>query len=236
MNGLAARNKTLGELMTELRSRLGFVAQGAASKGNEAIIKSFLQEAHDYVYSELEMSSLRKKATIAIEPGGYLYDWHNDAEDEPIDPTRVLSMWLRVSESQRDQLRQGITEADRGMESERGQPTRYDHLNGQIELYPVPDRGYGLIIEYTADAGRFDRPADRCSVPHRLVFQYALATAKAHYRHPDAEAPASTFKNMLAKEKMRQKENRRFFGGGAAPCSTPQVVRNGEGSYSLKVG
>lgn len=235
MNGLAARNKTLGELMTDLRARLGFVAQGSASKGNEAIIKSFLKEAHDYVYSELEMSSLRKKATIAIEPGSYLYDWNNDAEDEPIDPTRVLSMWLRVSESQRDQLRQGITEADRAMESERGQPTRYDHLNGQIELYPVPDRAYQLVIEYTADAGRFDRSSDRCGVPDRLVFQYALATAKAHYRHPDAEAPASTFKNMLAKEKMRQKEGRRFFAGGT-DSTTAQVVRNGEGSYSLKVG
>ena len=156
MNGLTARNKTLGELMNELRARLGFVAQGAASKGNDAIIKSFLQEAHDYVYSELEMSSLRKKATIAIDPGSYLYDWNNDAEDEPIDPSRVISMWLRVSESQRDPLRQGITESMRAMETERSQPTRYDHLNGQIELYPVPDRGYGLIIEYTADVLQVD--------------------------------------------------------------------------------
>ncbi len=38
MNGLAERNKTLGELLTELRVRLGFVAQGSASKNNEATV------------------------------------------------------------------------------------------------------------------------------------------------------------------------------------------------------
>ena len=40
MNGFTARHKTLGQLMTELRARLGFVTQGAASKNNDTIIKT----------------------------------------------------------------------------------------------------------------------------------------------------------------------------------------------------
>ena len=64
MNGLTERYRTLGELMTELRARLGFVTQGSASKNNDTVIKSFLQEAHDYVFGELEPPAMRKKTTI----------------------------------------------------------------------------------------------------------------------------------------------------------------------------
>lgn len=43
-----------------------------------------------------------------------------------------------------------------------GQPVRYDTLNGQIELWPVPDRaGYGLLVEYIAGKPRFSQDTDR---------------------------------------------------------------------------
>jgi len=234
MNGLTERNRTLGELMTELRARLGFVAQGSASKSNDATIKSFLQEAHEYVFGELEPPAMRKKATIKLEAGSFLYDWHNDVEDEPISPGRVLSVWVKVGDQIRERLSQGITELDRSFSSLTGQPTKYDHLNGQIELHPVPDAAYDLILEYTADRGRFDRASDRTSVPDRLVFLYALANAKAHYRHPDAQAAATAFQNMLAKEKFRQKENKRFFAQTETTRGQAQVARTANGGYTLR--
>ena len=49
-----AELNTLGSLMTELKARLGFVTQGAASHNNDTIMRSFLQEAHDFVYEELD--------------------------------------------------------------------------------------------------------------------------------------------------------------------------------------
>lgn len=234
MNGLTERNRTLGELMTELRARLGFVAQGSASKSNDATIKSFLQEAHEYVFGDLEPPAMRKKATIKLEAGSFLYDWHNDVEDEPISPGRVLSVWVKVGDQIRERLSQGITETDRSFASLNGQPTKYDHLNGQIELHPVPDAAYDLILEYTADRGRFDRASDRTSVPDRLVFLYALANAKAHYRHLDAQAAATAFQNMLAKEKFRQKENKRFFMQGETTRGQAQVARTANGGYTLR--
>ncbi len=233
MNGLAVRNRTLGELMGELRARLGFMTQGSASKNNDAIIKSFLQEAHEYVFGELEPPVQRKKTQIRIRPNSYLYDWNNDIEDEPINPGRVLSVWLLVSSTIREPLRQGITEYDRSLDDLRDQPRKYDTINGQIELWPIPNREYELLIEYTADRSRFDRMSDRPSVPDRLVFLYALATAKAHYRHPDAQAAATTFQNMLNKEKVRQKENRRYFHRGETDMDRElQVVRTASG-YTL---
>lgn len=233
MNGLAVRNRTLGELMGELRARLGFMTQGSASKNNDTIIKSFLQEAHEYVFGELEPPAQRKKTQIRIRPNSYLYDWNNDIEDEPINPGRVLSVWLLVSSTIREPLRQGITEYDRSLDDLRDQPRKYDTINGQIELWPIPNREYELLIEYTADRSRFDRMSDRPSVPDRLVFLYALATAKAHYRHPDAQAAATTFQNMLNKEKVRQKENRRYFHRGETDMDRElQVVRTASG-YTL---
>lgn len=233
MNGLSERYRTLGELMTELRARLGFITQGSASKNNDAVIKSFLQEGHDYVFGELEPPAMRKKTVIRLAAGSYLYDWHNDEEDEDIDPGRVLSVWLKETESIRSPMRQGITENDRSLDI-RQQPEKYDHLNGQMEVWPIPDQDYDLVIEYTADKPRFDRPSDRTGVPDRLVFMYALANAKAHYRHPDAQASATSFQNMLGKEKFRQKENKRFFAQGETTRGEQQVVRTSSGGYTLR--
>lgn len=234
MNGLTERYRTLGELMTELRARLGFVTQGSASKNNDTVIKSFLQEAHDYVFGELEPPAMRKKTVIKLAAGSFLYDWNNDEEDEPIDPGRVISVWVRTSDTIRTPLTQGITEHDRSLDTIRQEPSKYDHLNGQMELWPIPDQPYDLLVEYIADKPRFDRANDRPGVPDRLVFLYALANAKAHYRHPDAQAAATAFQNMLNKEKFRQKENKRFFMQGETTRGQAQVVRTANGGYTLR--
>ena len=234
MNGLTERYRTLGELMTELRARLGFVTQGSASKNNDTVIKSFLQEAHDYVFGELEPPAMRKKTVIKLVAGSFLYDWNNDEEDEPIDPGRVISVWVRTSDTIRTPLTQGITEHDRSLDTIRQEPSKYDHLNGQMELWPIPDQPYDLMVEYIADKPRFERPSDRPGAPDRLVFLYALANAKAHYRHPDAQASATAFQNMLNKEKFRQKENKRFFMQGETTRGQAQVVRTANGGYTLR--
>lgn len=233
MTGLSARNRTLGELMSELRARLGFQSQGSAAKANDPIIKSFLTESHEYVFGELEPPVQRKKAIINTEAGSYLYDWHNDADDEDINPGRVLSVFIKVGNTEAQQMTQGITNYDRADGEQREQPRKYDTLNGQMEIWPLPERAYEITVEYIAERARFTQTADRCSVPDRLVFLYALATAKAHYRHPDAQASATAFQNMLSREKGRQRENRRYFvNGSPAGSGGLQVVRTADG-YKL---
>lgn len=233
MNGLGERYKTLGELLTELRVRLGFASQGSAARTNEATLKSFLQEAHDFVFSELDPPAMRKKSIITTQAQSYLYDWHDDAADEDIEPTSVLSVWVKVSGSIREQLTCGVSEADRSDEALTGQPEKYDTLNGQLEVWPTPDRSYDLIVEHTAVKSRFSQASDRPSVPDRLVFLYALANAKAHYRHPDAQAPAQAFQTMLSKEKARQKEGRRYFASIDSGDREAQVVKTASG-YVLR--
>lgn len=233
-NPTALRFKTMGEIMTEVRVRCSLAAQGSASKNNDAIIKSFVQEAHDMVLDELEPPSQRLKTIVTLQPNSYLYDYWDDENDIPIDPGRVLSMWIIRSSSIRDPLTQGITEADRSNDTIREQPQKYDNLFGQIEVWPIPDQSYPLLIEYTVDSARFSQQSDRPIVSSRLVFQYALAKAKSHYRHPDAQVEASTFERFLRKAKIRQKENRRYFMAMDAMGSSKQVVRNANGTYSLR--
>ena len=209
MNSLIQRYRTYGELMTELKARLGFVAQGPSSNNNRAVMDSFLREAHEYVYAQMEPEPMRKKTVIALEKGSYLYDWHNDDEDEDIDPGLVRSVWLIDGEN-RYRLVQGITERHRE-DTSRGQPVRYDTLNGQIELWPVPDRaGYGLLVEYIAGRPRFSQDTDRPGVPDRLVLLYAIYMAQVHYRHPSYQATSASFNALLAKEKAKQHEGRRY--------------------------
>lgn len=231
-NGLIDRNRTLGELMTELRARLGYVTQGPAAKNNDTLIKSFLQEAHDFVYGELDMPDMRKKTQITIMAGSYLYDWHNDIEDEEIDPLNVISLWLIKSNTQREMLSQGITEVDRSFDELRQYPQKYDNLDGQIELWPIPDQQYQLLVEYKSGKPRFDRTSDRPGAPDRLLFLYALALAKGHLKHPDAQVSAESFKSMLAREKSKQKENKRYFAGTTSGSSEKYVIRT-ENGYSL---
>lgn len=232
-DGLTQRYRTFGECLTELKARLGFVAQGPSSNNNNPVLTSFLQEGHDLLYAELKPTPARKKTAITLEAGSYLYDWHNDAEDEDIDPRGVKAIWVIVSGDMRVQLAQGITEYDRSLTS-RSHPTHYDTLNGQIELWPVPDQPYQMIVEYTAPKPRFAAAADRPGVPDRLILLYAIAQGKAHYRHPDAQVAGTTFERMLRQEKADQHENRRYVVGGVN--GSPDTVHVGaDGTHRFVV-
>lgn len=232
-NGLQQRYRTFGECMTELKARLGFVAQGPSSTNNNTVLTSFLQEGHDYLHQKLKPTPSRKKTTITLETGSYLYDWHNDADDEDIDPRNVLSLWIVLSGDQRIKLQQGITEAHRSLTS-RTSPERYDTLNGQIELWPVPDQPYSMIVEYIAPKPRFSIGSDRPGVPDRLIVLYAIAQAKAHYRHPDAQAAGAIFAEMLKMELADQHENRRYFVNGQAGGDETVTVA-ADGTHTLRV-
>lgn len=233
-NELTDRNRTLGELMTELRARLGFVTQGGASSGNEQIIKSFLQEAHDYVFEKLQPPAIKVRTVLDVVGGSYLYDWVDDANDGArIDPGQVVSIGvLEEDGSVRNMLRQRTTDIPR-RDLDTGEPTSYSTLNGQLELYPVPNANYKLQIEYLSARNRFEQQSDRPSVPDRLVFLLALANAKAHYRHPDSTAAGSMFESLLASYRAKQRENKRYFVQTGTPERELHVVRTADGRFVL---
>ena len=228
-NSIIQRYRTFGEMLAELKARLGFVSQGPASMKNNVLLESILKEAHSYVYSQLNPNPMRKKTVISLEKGSYLYDWHNDVEDEDIDPGLVNSMWIIDRNDARYRLVQGINEYHREDDT-RSRPTRYDTLNGQIELWPIPDRPYGLIVEYTASEPRFFSGSDRPGVPDQLVILYATYVGKAHYRMPDYQIALNSFTSLLSREKAKQHENKRYFVTSGKDAGG-EIVVSGDGVH-----
>lgn len=231
---METRYKTLGQLRANLQRRLGFIATGPGATNNRHLMDSFLQEAHSLICDEVDVKSLNKRGLITLSKGSRFYDWHNDADDEDIDPGRVQSIWVQISDLNPVQLLQGISEHQRSYTDLRAYPERWDNVNGQIELWPTPDQSYQLIIWYTAPRARFERDSDRPSVPDELVFAYALSMAKAHYRHSDAQVYGTMFERTLRTFKARQHENRRYFMQGNSVSDLPQVARTADGGYKLR--
>lgn len=230
-NPLTSREGTLGSMMTELKARLGFVTQGASSKLIDPLLKSFLQEGHEYVYEQLGAPLLKKRTTIMLQKGSKLYDCHNDIEDENFEPAMIESICVYDTETSFNELRQGITELMRCGDITPTVPERYDILDGQIELWPTPDDAYRMVVIYRPGLTRFTQPADHACVPSRLVFLYALASAKAHYQHPDAQTAGNIFQQALRIERQKQHENKRYSTLANRPRARTQVRRTSDGRY-----
>ncbi len=230
-NPLTSREGTLGSMMTELKARLGFVTQGASSKLIDPLLKSFLQEGHEYVYEQFGAPLLKKRTTIMLQKGSKLYDCHNDIEDENFEPAMIESICVYDTETSFNELRQGITELMRCDDITPTVPERYDILDGQIELWPTPDDAYRMVVIYRPGLTRFTQPADHACVPSRLVFLYALASAKAHYQHPDAQTAGNIFQQALRIERQKQYENKRYSALAVRPRARTQVRRTSDGRY-----
>lgn len=230
-NPLTSREGTLGSMMTELKARLGFVTQGASSKLIDPLLKSFLQEGHEYVYEQLGAPLLKKRTTIMLQKGSKLYDCHNDIEDENFEPAMIESICVYDTETSFNELRQGITELMRCDDITPTVPERYDILDGQIELWPTPDDAYRMVVIYRSGLTRFTQPADHACVPSRLVFLYALASAKAHYQHPDAQTAGNIFQQALRIERQKQHENKRYSALAVRLRARTQVRRTSDGRY-----
>lgn len=233
MSSLTARQNTLGDMLTRLKRRLGFMAQGPGSNGNNELLIDFLQEGHEFVYATLKPSAARKKAIIVLQPGSYLYDYHNDVDDEPIEPSDVMSVWVKIADNMPVEMHQGISEIDRSFDTSRQYPAKYDTLNGQMEVWPVPDQAYDMIVEYTAGPPRFEQLQDRPGVPWRLVYLYALWKGKAHYRHNDAQEAANMFAENLRLAKGDQHENHRYLVN--ARCDGDETVVATSSGYKFRV-
>lgn len=231
-NTLRSRNRTLGELLVELKARLGFQTQGASTMLADPLFISFLQEAHDYVFEALGAPLSRKRTIVKLSPGSKVYDFHNDEEDEPIDPHGIESIHIYDTDNSQYTLKQGITEQMRADDVSRSSPERYDLMNGQIELWPTPDREYPMVIIYEQGASRFTQESDRASVPDRLVLLYAIASAKAHYNHKDAQTAGNIFQKYLRIEKQKQHDNM-TYSVKPRPESARQVRRTPDGRFVL---
>lgn len=219
--------QTFSTMLATLRSRCGL----HATLGNTPALEDILTGANDYVFDQLEQG-LPLTSTITLAANTPEYPWLSD-DGETIARGSVQSVWIEQGDTERVPLPQGIHHAMRADQDLRAIPERYDSriVDGEwsIEVWPVPDQAYRLFVDHNRVLTRFTQPTDKPSAPSRLVLEYAVAMGKAHYGKADADVVGQSFRTMLYKQKVKDKENRRFVPPSAACPSRPRVVAAANG-------
>ncbi len=174
--------RTLGELRSLLRTRLGFGAQGSSGGANQTLLDSLLQNAQVQLYWLQDWRHLIAYEDFTTGVGQTLYDFPTDCAQD----RRLLRLEVNYA-GEWSQLGEGITTSMRSTVDTRSVPARYERF-AQIEIYPEPDVAtYTLRAWYVKDLLPFFDDADRATLDDQMILLHAIANGKAHYRHPDAK-------------------------------------------------
>jgi hypothetical protein len=223
--------QTYSTMLQKLRSRCKL----HATLGSAPALEDILQEANEYVFNQLhDARPWRSELSLTANVSEYAF-----VTDGGLQVARgsVREVWIEQGDSSRVALPQGISQVDRADTALRAIPCKYDTtMTGgtddagqfRLEVWPTPDQAYTLHLEHERVLSQFESGTDKPSAPARLVLTYAIAMGKAHLGHADAETAGQAFKNMLADERDKQRENRRFIPSTAAR-RFPQVVSTATG-------
>lgn len=118
-----------------------------------------------------------------------------DECSKPLDPYSLE--WVGVEQDNgRYRLRNGVPSGALSYDLQ-GWPTHYE-VRQCIELWPAPEATEGtLLVKGRFKATQFTADADTPGVPDDMVFLLALANAKSHYRHPDANNYVQQMETLL---------------------------------------
>lgn len=228
---ITALTPNYGTMLQTLRVRCGI----NPTVGAAGALADILTEAHEYVYGELD-DGHPCTSVLTLQPNVATYPWEVTADNIPIARGSVQEIWIERGSADRWPLSQGINHAMRADAALRSIPERWDDQFAgadqtvwTLEVWPTPDQAYPLYIDHRRVLTRFSDPADLPSAPYRLVLGYAVALGKAHYGKADAETSGQAFQRMLYKEKVRQKESKRFLPPTSFRPARPRVVATSGG-------
>lgn len=191
--------KTLGELRSSLLGRLGMGGMGASGGANQSLIDGFLQSAQRQLYWLQDWRRLQDYLDISTGVGQNLYDYpatgvmtgRGCAQDQ-----RILKIELKIS-GQWVQLKEGITTEMWSTMDMQTQPQRYERL-AQILVYPKAGAVYTIRVWFVADLMPFTQESHRATIDDEMILLHAIATAKNHYRQPDAKIYEGQLNTLLA--------------------------------------
>ena len=192
--------RTLEELRTALRARLGMAASGSGAGANQTIINSFLQSAQEHVYQLQDWKTLISYEDKSIGVGQNALDYPALANPMRLytPPGSASPVWVYYSSKWVPILEGFGADHWDSMDDQDSYPTRYERYD-QLQFWPKSNAIYTVRIWFVKALTRFTQDADRASVDDNLIFLHALSAAKAHYRHPDAGLYAAQWEAMQAK-------------------------------------
>lgn len=190
--------RTLGEIRSDIQTRLGFGMAGQSGVVNSPLIDSMIRSAQEQLYAQhdwLELKGIEERTTGALQQ---FYDYPADCNID-----RILFIGGKWG-NRYYELKEGISLSDRGW-NPAGPPQKYERAD-QIEVWPVPaSTDYTIRFEYIKVLAPLVVNSDRVSIDSEMVYLHALANAKAHYRQPDAETYATQLDALLQKKKARNR-------------------------------
>lgn len=189
--------RTLGDLRSDIQTRLGFGMAGQAGVVNSPLIDSMINSVQRQLYEQLDWLEMRKVEERQTGANQQFYDYPADCNVERIQGIGVKWGGKYIP------LTEGISLADRSY-NPGGVPRKYERRE-QYELWPVPANGYPIRIEYIKTLPQLVQSSDRTSLPSEVVFLHALANAKLHYRQPDATTYSTQLDNLLLKLKAKHR-------------------------------
>lgn len=186
--------RTLGELRTELRARLGMASQGAAAGNNQALLDSMLRNGQRQLYLAGAWKRLHRYEDKTLGVNQYLIDYPTAA-----DPDRILQIGVNIGSTDTpnwQELKEGITLQNYNTQGLTSWPKRFQCYE-QIELWPKNDVSRTLRLFYIKALDAFTTDNHRATLDDEMVLLHALANAKLHYRHPDAETYGNQLQSIL---------------------------------------
>jgi hypothetical protein len=190
--------RTLGEIRSDIQSRLGFGMAGQAGVVNSGLIDSMIRSAQEQLYEQFDWLELKAADERQTGTNQQYYDYPADCNVD-----RIIGIWIKNGGIYYP-LSEGISFADRSTTAG-SIPQKYERRE-QIEVWPVPlVNTLTIRTEYIKTLAPLVNNGDRVSLPSELVYLHALSNAKAHYRQPDAQTYASQLDALLAKVKARHR-------------------------------
>ena len=192
-------NETLAELRISLLERLGYAAQAAnPPPGMSALLDNFLRRGQQFLYRRYRALQTERIYRWTMTIGERFYGVRDNIDDcvKKLDAYKLS--WVGVEDLNGAwlPLGKGIPPEFYTSVEYNGLPARYE-VRQCIEVFPAPDAAYTLRIKGHFGLMRFTEDTDPCTLDSELVFLWALANAKNHYRQPDAADVASQARTYL---------------------------------------
>jgi hypothetical protein len=202
--------RTLSDLRSALAARLGMGAQGAAGGVIVPNLNAILYSAQVRLYWKQDWDELMAWSDETLPAGESLLDYPAWCE-----PRRILRISVNRGTSGAplwsEPLKKGIDIPDyNDLAIVVDYPRKFNAF-AQLEFLPTYSQDCTLRIWAMKPLERFTQDSDRTTIDDELVFQDALAYAKAHYRHPDAQAVAGQAADLLAQVRGDSFQGKRFL-------------------------
>ena len=223
-----ARNRTLQELLFDLRAECGMATDSSVGQSENPALKVLLRRTREVLYDEYDWPHLTGQwYDVTMAAGQRYYNWPSGLNYE-----RALEAyaqwggeWLKMGAGfGPDQY----NERDSGSDERSDPPQKWRVYSGtQFEVWPMPATNGGKVrFIGTAALGALEADSDVCEIDGTLVVLFAAAEKMAGKDRGEALADAA--RRRLAQVKARSNKSGASFriGGNAAPAKpVERVVR-----------